>query len=313
MKYKLKTNSIAALVLMTSTLTVQNIQAEEGLINIPTISANLVKNATSQGTATTSSQEIVEDYGESSLTQVRSGSKHPEQFPLKIAIKPGVNEIITVARNVGNRIVFPFDKPVVHTFNKSSVKQSGNVIYIATGQKNPIGVFVTDADDESVAISLTLVPRDIPPREVRLSYKGFETGSIPNLKKADRWEKQGDFESMVKNLLKNVALRESPPGFSLKKKFNRNDFKCEHKGVKSQLRQVITGSNLEVGIKMIENTSSVPIELYEPGCYSEGVVAVAGWPTSIIKPGEATELYIVRKILSQKREYGRQSNLKFDY
>ncbi|MEZ5936102.1 MAG: hypothetical protein R3F54_30205 [Alphaproteobacteria bacterium] len=50
----------------------------------------------------------------------------------------------------------------------ASVETSANVIYVAPSGPALITMFLTETGDESVSISLTLQPRQIPPRELRL-------------------------------------------------------------------------------------------------------------------------------------------------
>jgi len=86
----------------------------------------------------------------------------------KITVEPGVNEIIQIAAGHPNRIVTPFKAPRVVTTAAASVETSENVIYVAPTGPALITMFLTETGDESVSISLTLQPKKIPPRELRL-------------------------------------------------------------------------------------------------------------------------------------------------
>lgn len=48
----------------------------------------------------------------------------------------------------------------------------GNAVYVATASEEPVSLFITEAGETATAISLTLAPRHIPPREVRLVLAG---------------------------------------------------------------------------------------------------------------------------------------------
>src|SRR5262245_55657537 len=85
-----------------------------------------------------------------------------------IEVEPGINEIIQIAIGHANRIVTPFKAPRVVTTADASVETSANVIYVAPTSSALITMFLTETGDEALSISLTLQPRQIPPRELRL-------------------------------------------------------------------------------------------------------------------------------------------------
>ncbi|MOA22262.1 hypothetical protein D3C78_1428090 [compost metagenome] len=53
-----------------------------------------------------------------------------------------------------------------------------------------------------------------------------------------------------------------------------------------------------MNVGVMENKSSQVIEFREPACAGEGVKAVAAWPSPILKPGEKSEVYVVRAVES---------------
>jgi len=270
-------------------------------VDLPTIPVKVVKQAEKDAKdAIKNGTPIVEsaDTGSSIAkpTKRMSNAKRPEQLPLDIQIKPGTNEIVTVSKGLMNRIVVPFPTPEVHTVNQSVVQVRGNVIYVATRTKSPIGLFITDKEDQSLAISLTLVPRDIPPREIRLKMnRGISTWSGNPM--ARKWEESGDYTSQIKKLLRSIALQEKPPGYALTKISSEDQkrFACEIPGLDMTISQSMEGHHFRVGILTAVNTSKETIEINEPDCHRQGVVAVAAWPTVVLRPGEASELYIVRR------------------
>jgi conjugal transfer pilus assembly protein TraK len=272
-------------------------------VELPTIPVKVVKQAEKEAKdAIKNGTPIVESSSSGIATTTNkpskrmSNAKRPEQLPLDIQIKPGTNEIVTVSKGLMNRIVVPFPTPEVHTVNDSVIKVKNNIIYVATQTKSPIGLFITDKDDQSIAISMTLVPRDIPPREIRLKLnRGISTWSGNPM--ARKWEESGDYTSQVKKLLRSIALQEKPPGYSLTK-LSREDqarFACQIPGLDLAISQSIEGHHFRVGILTAVNTSKETIEINEPDCHRDGVVAVAAWPTVVLRPGEASELYIVRR------------------
>ena len=85
-----------------------------------------------------------------------------------VIVQPGVNTIIPASISHLNRIVTPFDKPIVQTVSSAEIKTVENVIYVSTKDESPVTMYITPKDDESVAISLTLAPRKVPPIQANL-------------------------------------------------------------------------------------------------------------------------------------------------
>jgi conjugal transfer pilus assembly protein TraK len=101
--------------------------------------------------------------------------------PKTITVSPGTTAIVEVAIDHLNRIVTPFAAPQVRTVSQATTQVDGNVIYVATATEEPVGLFITDAGDSATALSLTLAPRHIPPREVRLADLPAEASAFLRL------------------------------------------------------------------------------------------------------------------------------------
>jgi hypothetical protein len=92
--------------------------------------------------------------------------------PKTVRVSPGTTAIVEVAIDHLNRIVTPFAAPQVRTVSSATTQVDGNAVYVATASEEPVSLFITEAGDTATAISLTLAPRHIPPREVRLVLTG---------------------------------------------------------------------------------------------------------------------------------------------
>lgn len=86
--------------------------------------------------------------------------------PTTLLMTPGVNELIPVALGHLNRIVTPFESPQVRTTSDAQTQIKGNVVYVATDKESPVSLYITPPGQEASALSVTLVPRRIPPREI---------------------------------------------------------------------------------------------------------------------------------------------------
>ncbi len=80
-----------------------------------------------------------------------------------------MNEIVQVAQGHLNRIVTPFENPKVTSTSPATTEARDNVIYIGTSGTSPVTIFITEKGSEDLALSLTLIPKQIPPREIFLS------------------------------------------------------------------------------------------------------------------------------------------------
>lgn len=95
----------------------------------------------------------------------------------RLLMRPGVNQMIPIAMYHPNRIVTPFKHPqVISTTLSGGTKENecgevcvrGNVVYISTDKNYPVTAFITEKGNDGVALSLTMIPKRIPPREVEL-------------------------------------------------------------------------------------------------------------------------------------------------
>ena len=54
--------------------------------------------------------------------------------PQQIQIKPGINELMPIAVGHLNRLVTPFDNPVVTTTSQATTSTKGKIVYVATSR-----------------------------------------------------------------------------------------------------------------------------------------------------------------------------------
>ena len=98
-----------------------------------------------------------------------------------INVTAGKNIVIPVASGFTNHFVTPFSDPVVISTSLSMTDGQGsgeifirgNIVYVSTNREYPVTMFITQKDNETAAISLTLVPKKIPPREITFSLAGY--------------------------------------------------------------------------------------------------------------------------------------------
>ncbi len=132
----------------------------------------------------------------------------------RLLMRPGVNQMIPIAMYHPNRIVTPFKHPqVISTTLSGGTKENecgevcvrGNVVYISTDKNYPVTAFITEKGNDGVALSLTMIPKRIPPREVELRVpddvqeKIASGGAVVGSEtQAEAWETSMPFVEMVR-------------------------------------------------------------------------------------------------------------------
>ncbi len=221
---------------------------------------------------------------------------------IDVLIEPGVNEIIPVAVGHLNRVVTPFSEPELRTTSDADTTVRGNVIYVAPRTEAPVTFFVTPKGEESVALSITLAPRRIPPREIRLSIaeKWMERAAAPS-PDAGKWEKEHPYVDVITATLRDAALGALPQGYTLRPLNAGVVPRCiapASAGVAYTFDrgQVLQGNSLRVLVGVATNSGAHPVDLQEQWCSDTGVAAVAYWPRVVLAPGERTEVFVAMRI-----------------
>lgn len=220
-----------------------------------------------------------------------------------IEVKPGVTQIAAISRGHLNRIVTPFPSPEVMTssLNAGSGDECGevcikdNVIYVTTESQRPVTLSINEEGRQDAAIMMTLVPKDVPPRELTLSFgdsmmAGLSFGS----KKAQSWEESQPYVTTLTDLFRQIALGEVPQGYTLHNSDSSVMPVCYQEGITYSFvdGQRMLGHHFEVAIGVATNSSSGPVEIRETACGSPNVAAVAAWPRNVLEPGDKTEVYV---------------------
>ncbi len=242
--------------------------------------------------------------------QSQSGSASSK--PIVINAIQGVNEIITIGKGDLNRFVTPFGKVVVRTAageDELVSKVDGNIAYIGATKRS--GVFLTEAGSDR-AISLTLVPDDVPPRDIYLRLgkspsipaamqKAVNEGS-PGAVGPSPTGKALPHVEALKAGMRELALGRIPSGFTLLKP-KATDAKCLVPGFRMRLGQVLEGSGSKYMVYRAENMSpTTEASIDEQYCYKKGVIAISAWPDVTVAPGGATEVFVLISMKAEEEE-----------
>lgn len=220
--------------------------------------------------------------------------------PQTLQVKPGINELMPIAVGHLNRLVTPFDNPVVTTTSQATTSTKGKIVYVATADETPVTLYITPGDNQDIALSLTLIPKRIPAREIHLSL------DQETYKRLTQWQRQSttssgqpanqeqDYITTLKQLFRDLGLQKTPAGFSLRDPSQSEQIHCHQDRLRIYTGQLLEGQELLIFVGVARNTGVTPIEFDERACAStqDEVLAVAAWPKMVLGPGESTELYV---------------------
>jgi conjugal transfer pilus assembly protein TraK len=175
---------------------------------------------------------------------------------------------------------------------------------VATGSEAPVTLYIADADSPEEALALTLAPRRIPPREVRLLLAGTTGKPRANPGAAARWEDAQPYVETLVFAFRDLARNRVPSGYGLRRPARSERVRCATAGLDATTGQALDGNGLLLLIARVRNTSKTHREIDERTCTAgtTPVAAVAAWPRLWLGPGEATELYLAVRPRDAERE-----------
>ncbi len=245
------------------------------------------------------------------------GQAEPNAQPASVlSVSPGVNELIPVAVDHLNRLVTPFDNPQIRTTSRAVTEVRDNVIYVATAESTPVALFITPEGEESPALSLTLVPRKVPPVDVILLLSSSFKGSSPAFSPASypviptEQPQTIPRPRQLKQWLKQLATGKTPRGFypTALIKEALPAIHCHTAGLilVPSLSDTLANREFLLVRRTVLSQATVPISLSPDTCRASGLAAAGVWPDATVLPGETTELLLVF-VKSALTERGHQS------
>lgn len=236
----------------------------------------------------------------------------------RIIVKSGENLIVPIALGFVNRIITPFANPQVISTSLSVTDDDGNgeimirknVLYVSTNKDYPVSFFVTDKNSEELSISITLLPKKIPPREINfllpVTTINNENISTEHSFVAKKREEQSDYLTNIKSIFRDLALRIVPPGFNMKKltgseKYLKDFCVGGNDGFEINFKdgQVLYGYNYKIYIGTVTNNSGEKKFFNESHCSDWDTLAVAVFPKFEFLDGEQSEIYVMKRFVQE--------------
>ncbi|MGH8159239.1 MAG: hypothetical protein ACREPQ_14055 [Rhodanobacter sp.] len=217
---------------------------------------------------------------------------------------PGKLVTATISDRFPNRIVTPFQHPIIGAASNINLSTSGDgpTIYVTVKHPSstPIAFYLMEKGDESHAIPMMLIPAPVGMTDLRLV--GDASMPPPELAPAkdataEKFEQGSDYTGTISKVMRSLALGDVPTGYGLRRPMQGDIFpSCSLPTVVVSTKQVLTGHDFMVYVSKATNIGDNPVEIHEENCASARVVAVAEWPNVLLQSGQSTELYqVVRR------------------
>ena len=231
--------------------------------------------------------------------EVDKGS-HALIYANDIEVKSGENYILPISNGHVNRIVTPFENPNIATTSAANIEVRSNVVYVGSLSESPITLFITEKGVEGESIGLTLVPKKIPSREIRLAFSKQPGMVRPTglTQRAKKWEESQPYIETIKMAFRGIALGNIPKGYIMEPTAPMQVLpQCEQEGLYFQFRngQTISGHNLVILIGVAKNIDTEEVEFLAESCGNWNVSAVSSFPHTKLVPGQKTEVYVAMK------------------
>lgn len=274
--------------------------------NIPAVPASTFRNGSDKDPAAVEKIDKFASASNNRSKKVRINRNN------EIELRPGDNVFIPISKMHPNRLLTPFKNPQVVSSTLAGGTKDGEcgelcvrngVIYITTDANGPVTTFVTDRTNESVAFSVTMIPQNIPPRQVTFTFPESVMEELAmNVEKGEtvarQWEESQPYIETLKSAMRSIALGQVPQGYNMRKTLHKDQVPtCKQEGLAFRWMpgQVLEGYNLNVFVGVIKNVSDRPVEFLEKNCGNWRSAAVTSWPLKVLRPGQQTEIYVATK------------------
>lgn len=232
------------------------------------------------------------------------GAKNIPETSRTVEAVPGRNILIPVARGHMNRFITPFQNPrfkTTTTKKKAPIETAGSSLFVGPGTDKPVTLFVYERGaPDGPALSLSLVPRSIPPRSIRFRFP--QGVRLPSPRRTvnssgSASSKAEEHVSRIRQVLAATARGDVPQGYSLRNPDAKDPASagCSHPGLAVRLQQVLEGSRTQILIARATSKANQAVEFDERYCVHDGVIGAAAYPRVRLDRGDQTEVYVMRR------------------
>lgn len=229
---------------------------------------------------------------------LREGSTQERE---QVKVTPGRNATIPIAMGHLNRLILPFEHPEIRTIDTATTELKGQVLYVAPDQDRPITLYVTEEQSDLTALSLTLAPKPIPPRELEIKLDGIPVVSPSSHHATERNTPTPEWaQDPIQHLklgFRALASQTVPEGYQVRSPRKGEQIHCRQAGLDVRTQQVLEGREDRIAIGKITNLSGQSLTLDESQCADDQklTLAIAAWPNTKLQPQMRTELFVAFK------------------
>jgi conjugal transfer pilus assembly protein TraK len=224
---------------------------------------------------------------------VLPGATQPEFENNVIRVTPSRTEVVNVSATLMNRIATPFAAPkAIMLDGAGTVTAQGQSLFVAlNGSPDPVSFYVTGSDPNDPTYSLTLVPQSMPQQTIVLQMDGAAmSGGVGASVGRDDNPNSPIYTEKIISILRSVALGKTPEGFVE----GRLPSAVGNFGAFTAIPlSRVSSSTYDVYRYRLVTESETTIELNEAAFASQGVRAVAFFPSALIARNVPTEVYVV--------------------
>lgn len=209
--------------------------------------------------------------------------------PQVINARLGKTETVYVSSVMPNRFATPFETPRLVDAKEVEYEVVGQSIYLLPNKDDrPIGVYITGSNPNDEVVSITLVPKQIPQQTVTIQLDGSGVRGASADEAAP--SVNDPYSERIRHVLRQVAMGKVPEGFA--------------EGALPRAVATLPGAILapisrysgaafDIYRYQLTGTSADPVELVEEAFHSDGVRAVAFFPTAVLQKGDQTTVFVI--------------------
>ncbi len=215
----------------------------------------------------------------------------PELQSNVIQVSSDRTHIVNVSGTLTNRIATPFQNPTAILLDGvATVDAVGQSLYVApNGSPDPISLYVTGDGPNDPVVSLTLVPRSMAPQTIVLQLDGASAPSMASDGRVDNAQSDVYTERIVATL-RSLALGKVPSGYAEG---------ALPKAVANMGRVAAiplarySGPSFDVYRYRVESIVDGVVEMEESAFWTNGVRAVAFYPSGTVSRGKPTQVFVI--------------------
>lgn len=198
------------------------------------------------------------------------------------------NELIYISRHQLNKISTPFDDPKAVDATGATLKAVGQEIFVKPNSDEPLTIYVTNGG-KGQSIGLTLVPAASLPAQAIVLEPDTRSKALAGETAAPE-PVASDYVSRINQIVRSLALGGTPDGFT-RSRLPASVVSGADVVIEPQYKYA--GSVWDLYAYKLRSKSAAPLELSEEAFYSEGVRAVAFYPSHLLQDQEETTVFVI--------------------